>query len=132
MVLDFTQQEDSMSEDKHSIVDVLSYYGARIPHQGSGWIKIKCCFHDDSHASAAVNIERSMFKCFACDVSGDAYDIIMNREGVKFVEAVKFAERISPKGGGPLQSRPKNGRRVSRKPRSSLGRRAAVLDWGSE
>ena len=82
---------------KYSIKDVLTYYNAKIPNKGFGWKKMKCCFHDDSHASAQVNFEDEYFMCFACGVKGDAIDIIKYKEGVEYAEAVKFAETILDK-----------------------------------
>ena len=111
----------------HSIKPVLLYYGAALPERSEGWIKIRCCFHQDSHASAVVNYERNAFKCFACEMSGDTYKIIMEKEGVNFVEAIKFAERISPEGSNSVQSKPSSGRKLPRKPRANLGRRSSVL-----
>lgn len=117
--------------DKHSMRDILVYYGATLPYGTNGWVKMKCCFHSDSHASAVVNYDLNAYKCFACEVKGDVYNLIMNQEGVDFLEAVKFAERISPTSGNPIQPKRSGRRSVSRKPRANLGRRSTVLDWGS-
>lgn len=114
--------------DKHSIEDVLRHYGASIPFNKNGWVKMKCCFHDDTHASATVNFTDNAFKCFACDVQGDVYDIIMEREGLSFVKAVKFAEGISSKSGANVRSGSSSGSRLSSKSRTNIGRRSAILD----
>lgn len=114
--------------EKHSMRDVLLHYGASLPYGTTGWVKMKCCFHPDSHASAVVNYDLNAYKCFACEAKGDVYNLIMNEEGVEFVEAVKIAERISPTGGVAIQPKSSSRRGVSRKPRSNLGRRATSLD----
>lgn len=120
-----------MDKKKHSIGPVLEHYGLVIPYASNRWVKVKCCFHDDSHASAAVNLDKNQFNCFACGVKGDTYDIIQEQEGIDFVQAVEFAERISPESGaGVLQTRSK-GRGVSNPKRVNVGRRGSVLAGGS-
>ena len=117
--------------DKHSIEDILRHYGAELPYGRSGWVKVRCPFHDDSHASAAVNFQENQFKCFACDVGGDPYDLISNQEGLNFVEAIQFAERISPTGGAVVLSKRGSGRELSSRKRTNLGRRGSLLDRSS-
>lgn len=99
-----------------------------MPYGRNGWVKMKCCFHDDSHASAAVNIQENQFKCFACGVGGDTYDLIMEQEGMNFVKAVKFAEGISPTGGDILRSGRTSSRGIPRRKGSNTGRRSSLLD----
>lgn len=119
-------------ENKHPIGPVLEHYGLVLPYGGGNrWIKVKCCFHDDGHASAAVNLERNQFNCFACGVKGDTYDIIQEQEGLNFVEAVEFAQRISPTSGAAVQQKPAKSGGVSKSKRVDLGRRSGVLDGGS-
>ena len=86
---------------KPSISKVLEHYGARCNTRG-GWQKLKCPFHNDRHASAGFNEDKGYFKCFTCDVSGDAYDIIMKQEGVGFVDAKRRAEEITGTSSGSL------------------------------
>ncbi len=93
--------------DKHSIAAYLEHIGASLPAVGSGWRKIRCPFHPDKHASAGVNFDEERFKCHGCGVGGDVYDLIMQREGGNYREAVKFAETISPTGN---QSKHKSSR----------------------
>ena len=94
-----------MDNQKHSIAEYLAYLGAALPQQGHGWRKIKCPFHQDSHASAGINFDEQRFKCHGCGVSGDVYDLIMEREGGTYIEAIKFAESISLTGNRDIQSK---------------------------
>ena len=103
-----------MAKQKHQIGPVLEYYGASL-RPGRGWVKCKCPFHDDRTASAAYNEELNTFICFACDVKGDTYKIIMHKEGVEYGQAVTFAEGITGKSSKSLSKTPALGRRVSRK-----------------
>jgi len=108
--------------DKHSIAAYLAHTGATLPSEGHGWRKMKCPFHGDTHASAAINYEQNRFKCFGCEVSGDVYDLIIHREGGNYIEAIKFAESISLAGNRPVRKGPASGGRVSFNS-ASIGRR---------
>lgn len=93
-----------MKQDKPDISVILEYYGARV-HTRRGWFSIKCPFHDDSHASATVSLDNNAFACFACQMKGDGYGIIMKKEGVEFIEAVNIAKRIFDQSGKALPQR---------------------------
>lgn len=111
-----------MSKTKHPIAVILEHYGAKIP-LGTGWMKIRCPFHGDSHASATVNTEINAFKCFACEVSGDTYGIIMKYERKTFHEAYTLAEEVTGISGDTLSEIHRAGRGVSSKQRSNSARR---------
>ena len=80
---------------KHSIIDVLAYYGVTNIRECHGWQKMKCPIHEDSHASAGVNIDENIFTCHGCGIKGDTYKLIMEKEGVGFREALEIAKRIT-------------------------------------
>ena len=120
-----------MSQDKPDITTILEYYGAQVPTR-SGWAKLKCPFHDDSHASAAVHLKDNIFKCHGCQYKGDAYAIIMQKEGVNFREAITLAKRIFDQSGKVLPQRTARSGGLPRRtgdlsgtgPANALGRRA--------
>lgn len=87
-------QNESQSVNVHEIKKVLEHYGARVVER-KGWSSLRCPFHDDTHSSAAVNTQENVFCCFACQIKGNTYSIIMKHEGMDFSEAVKFAEGIT-------------------------------------
>jgi len=109
--------------DKHDVAAYLTYIGATLPAVGHGWRKMKCPFHGDKHASAAINYDENRFKCFGCEASGDVYDLIMYKEGGNYIEAIKFAESISLAGNRPVRKTSAPSRRISFNP-TSLGRRS--------
>jgi DNA primase len=118
--------------DKHSIADYLRHIGAAVPAEGHGWRKIKCPFHNDSHASAGINFEENRFKCHACGVGGDVYDLIIYKEGGTYREAIKFAQTISLAGNAPVRQSDSSSNRVSVNTQS-LGRRGATLSsWSGK
>ena len=116
--------------EKPSIEDYLNYIGAELPARGSGWRKMKCCFHLDSHASAAVNYDKNAFVCHGCGVKGDTYSLIMERERINFSEAKQFAEKFFTSGDSEIRSSDRKRERLSVKP-STLGRRGKHLSLGS-
>lgn len=98
---------------KHPIAPILEHYGAQtLDDTRTGWVKSKCPFHGDSHASAAVSFESDYFKCFACDMAGDTYEIIMKKEGIGFVEALAYAESIVGSSSRPLSEPYRGGERL--------------------
>jgi DNA primase len=116
--------------EKPSIEEYLNYIGAEIPARGSGWRKMKCCFHIDSHASAAVNYDKNAFVCHGCGVKGDVYSLIMYKEGGDFREAVNFAASVLTTSNTEVRGKDRTSKRVSIKP-STLGRRGKHISLGS-
>jgi len=116
--------------DKPSIEEYLHYIGADAPAVGSGWRKMKCPFHVDTHASAAVNYDKNAFVCHGCGIKGDVYSLIMYKEGGDFSEALKFAASVLTTGNATVHSKDRSSSRVSIKP-SSLGRRGQHFSSGS-
>jgi DNA primase len=116
--------------DKPSIEEYLNYIGAEIPARGSGWRKMKCCFHIDSHASAAVNYDKNAFVCHGCGVKGDVYSLIMYKEGGDFREAVNFAASVLTTSNTEIRGKDRTSKRLSIKP-STLGRRGKHISLGS-
>jgi DNA primase len=88
--------------DNPSISPILEYYGATVPSR-MGWASMRCPFHDDTHKSASVSKDINVFCCFACQIKGNGYTIIMTKEGVGFREAINIAERILDASGEVLQ-----------------------------
>jgi DNA primase len=116
--------------DKPSIEEYLNYISATVPAMGSGWRKMKCPFHDDSHASAAVNYDKNAFICHGCGVKGDTYSLIMHKEGGSYREAIKFAASVLTTGNAEIHQQNRNGKGLSRKSQS-IGRRGKHISSGS-
>lgn len=124
-----------MNDDNPNITAILEHYGATVPTR-NGWAKMKCPFHNDSHASAAVNLEQNIFKCHGCQYKGSGYNIIMQKEGISFREAISIAEGILNSCGQALPQRSTRGRGLSSRSRNnngasnsrSLGRRLRAVN----
>ena len=115
--------------EKPSIEEYLNYIGAAVPSMGSGWRKMKCPFHNDSHASAAVNYDKNAFICHGCGVKGDVYSLIMYKEGGDYREALKFAASVLTTGNTEIREQDRTRKGLSIKP-SSLGRRGKHVSLG--
>jgi len=106
------QDEDAKAELLEAVFD---YYGLTYPN-GYGQRTIKCPVHDDANASATVNTTEGVWFCFACQAGGDAYNLIMEREGMGFTDAAALAESLLDRGVSPVSRRSggKSSRGVSR------------------
>lgn len=69
---------------------VLSHYGGVLPSPRSGWAVMRCPFHADRLPSASVNYPKNRFHCFTCNISGDAIDVVIWKEGGDFASAVGY------------------------------------------
>lgn len=55
----------------------------------SEWVKVKCCFHNDTTPSLNLNMVDGHFRCFGCHKKGgDIIAFHMQRYGVNFCDAV--------------------------------------------
>ena len=80
---------------KPDLATVLEHYGVRITHR-HGWVPCKCIMHDDSHASAAYNLDTQGYNCLVCQVLGDVYDVVSRMENIKeFKDVKRRAEEIA-------------------------------------
>lgn len=52
-------------------------------------IKTKCVFHDEKNPSFVIYLDDMHYYCFSCNKNGNAIDLLMERDGLTFQEAVK-------------------------------------------
>ncbi len=71
-----------------SIVDVVGRYVSLNP-AGKNY-KGLCPFHTEKTPSFFVMPEKESYTCFGCNQFGDVFSIIMEMEGLSFVEAMNF------------------------------------------
>jgi DNA primase len=98
--------ETTLMTDKPDLALVLDHYGAIVPTR-SGYISIRCVLHNDTQASATVNIDKQRYHCFVCQFDGDVYDVVANKEGLGFKDAIARAVAIT--NGNRTQVRKSNG-----------------------
>jgi hypothetical protein len=81
--------------DKPDLATVLEHYGAQIPTK-YGYASMRCVLHEDSHASATVNIDKQKYYCFVCQFNGDVYDVVKFKEDLgDFRDVIARTEAIA-------------------------------------
>ena len=87
------------------IEPILLELGADHVPTGFGWIRMRCPFHDDTSASAAVDHERNAFRCHGCDVRGDSLKLLQTQLGLSFIEALDRAKELTGVQPGQRKSK---------------------------
>jgi len=81
--------------DKGDLMErVLDRYQVRYNRSNTRWQKVSCLndamhAHGDRNPSASVNITEGKYKCFGCDLYGDAFDIMLELEQTKAPDVLK-------------------------------------------
>ena len=73
---------------KADIVEVIGEY-VHLTKKGQNYIGL-CPFHNDSTPSLTVSSAKGIYKCFACDASGDVIKFLQEYLKISFVDAVKM------------------------------------------
>ena len=79
------------------IVDLVGDY-LQLRREGRGY-KALCPWHDDTKPSLQVNPERQTFRCWVCNIGGDAFSFVMQHDKVTFPEALQM---LADRAGIPL------------------------------
>jgi len=97
---------DDAKERVREAIDMVDLVGSYISlrRQGRNFVGL-CPWHDDSRPSLQINPERQTFRCWVCNVGGDAFSFLMRMERLEFREALEqLAERAGidlPRARGP-------------------------------
>jgi DNA primase len=83
----------------NDIENVVGSY-LELRRQGSNFVAL-CPWHDDNRPSLQVNPARQTWKCWPCDIGGDVFSFVQQREGVGFGEALKI---LADRAGIELQT----------------------------
>lgn len=79
--------------DRTRLPPVADYYRpvfGELRFNVSGWMQVRCVFHEDRHASLSIHCGRGAFRCFACDArGGDLLAFEMLRTGADFKTAAR-------------------------------------------
>jgi DNA primase len=54
-----------------------------------------CPFHSEKSPSFTVNDEKAFYHCFGCGAHGNVFDFLIQKEGMTFGEAVKYAANLA-------------------------------------
>ena len=79
-----------LKERVRSAIDIVDVVSAttEVRPQGSHFVA-RCPWHDDRRPSMTVNQERQTWKCWPCDIGGDVFSFVMQRDGVDFPTAIR-------------------------------------------
>lgn len=107
--MSFTFDADT-KERVRAATDIAELIGSRLEmrRQGRNFVAL-CPWHKDTRPSLQVNTEKQIWKCWVCDIGGDAFNFLMQDEGLTFPEALKkLADRagivLSPSRSGSKRS----------------------------
>ena len=73
---------------KTDIVEVIGEY-IHLTKKGQNYTGL-CPFHNDSTPSLTVSSAKGIYKCFACDASGDVITFLQEHLKISFVEAIQM------------------------------------------
>ncbi len=95
-----------VKERVREAIDIVDLVGSYISLRRSGKNFVGLCpWHDDSRPSLQINPERQTFRCWVCNVGGDAFSFLMRMDRLDFREALEqLADRAGidlPRGQGP-------------------------------
>jgi DNA primase len=115
---------DDLKERVRDAIDIVDLVGTYISlrRAGKGLVGL-CPWHDDSRPSLQVNPERQTFRCWVCNVGGDAFSFLMKMEKLEFREAL---EHLADRAGIQL---PRGRGGVSGDQKADLHR---VLGWAAD
>ncbi|MFW6200167.1 MAG: DNA primase, partial [Gemmatimonadota bacterium] len=87
---------DDVVEEIRSRADLVDVIGefVRLKKSGKDYRGL-CPFHDEKTPSFYVVPSKGFYNCFGCGASGDVFSFLMERQGMDFVEAVKWVGRRS-------------------------------------
>jgi DNA primase len=87
------------------MVRLMSDRGIDLRRAGVNSYFGNCPFHDERTGSFHVSPDERLYHCFGCQASGDAFQFVMETEGVDFVAAL---ESLASRFGVALQTRDEN------------------------
>jgi hypothetical protein len=64
--------------------------------------KVLCPIHEERVPSCSIDLDEGWFNCHACDIAGDGWNLIMEKERCDFRTAVKIAEGLAASSGSPV------------------------------
>lgn len=79
------QVVQDIKSNPNILKDLLSFYGASQKKNKSTY----SCVHCASSDALSINKKTNKYKCFSCGESGNAIDLVMNKEGLEFIGAIK-------------------------------------------
>lgn len=97
-----------MAADPELLKAVVQHYGGETR---DGYSRaVRCCFHNDTRRSAVMSTDgdkAGLYFCHTCGIGGDAYSLLMWKEGIDFRVAFDRAADIAKRAGFDLSQKDK-------------------------
>ncbi|MFG0262524.1 MAG: DNA primase, partial [Novipirellula sp. JB048] len=91
-----------LKERVRASVDLVEVVGQTLElHPAGRNMVARCPWHDDRRPSLTVNPERQTWKCWVCDIGGDLFSYVMQRDGVDFPTALR---QLAEQAGIPIDA----------------------------
>lgn len=116
----------SRVQEANDIVDVISEH-VSLAKKGKEMVGL-CPFHDDHRPSMNVNVDKQIFKCFACGAGGDVLKFVQMRENLTFPQAI---QRLAQRAGIKLKP-PTTTKTEGRQDEADPNRLAKLNAWAVE
>ncbi len=87
--------DNEIKDRVRSSIDIADLLGGymQLRRQGANYVGL-CPFHEDRRPSLQINVARQIWKCWVCDLGGDVFSFLMQKEQLSFPEALAMlAER---------------------------------------
>ena len=125
--MSFTFDSDT-KERVRAATDLVDLVGARLElrRQGRNYVAL-CPWHSDRRPSLQINAEKQIWKCWVCDIGGDAFNWVMQDEGISFPEAM---QKLAERAGINLETT--TGKFKSRTSPDEKASLYKVMNWASE
>jgi DNA primase len=104
------KRKGSVDASTIPIGEIVSFYGGEV-REGRN-VSVRCCIHNDTRRSAVIDTYGNLYFCHTCGKGGSGLDIIMEKEGIGFKDAVERADEILAGGGNAVRSESKRRNRA--------------------
>ncbi len=92
----------SDSEEVKSKLDIVEIIREYIPVKAVGAnFQAVCPFHNEKTPSFVISPDKQIWHCFGCSRGGDVFSFVMEKDGLSFIEALRF---LAPKAGVILKN----------------------------
>ena len=99
------KRKGSVDASTIPIGEIVNFYGGEV-REGRN-VSVRCCIHNDTRRSAVIDTYGNLYFCHTCGKGGSALDVIMEKEGIGFKDAVERADEILAGGGNAVRSESK-------------------------
>tara|TARA_R110002073_G_scaffold56905_12_gene144782 strand:- start:18040 stop:20199 length:2160 start_codon:yes stop_codon:yes gene_type:complete len=89
-----------LKERVRANVDIVDVVGQTLElHPAGRNMVARCPWHNDRRPSLTINPERQTWKCWVCDIGGDIFSYVMQRDGLDFPSALRV---LAEQAGIPI------------------------------